>query len=434
MASSAEARKIYKVSEIARLIRVSLENEFGTVWIEGEISNFHRHTSGHVYFTLKDESAQIAAAWFKGSQHATSFEIKDGLKIRAFGQISAYESRSQYQLIVRKVEEAGKGSLQEAFEALKKKLAAEGLFDAARKKPIPMLPQHVGIVTSPTGAAIQDILKILSRRFPNLHIVIAPVRVQGDGAAEEVAAAIDLLNARGGLDVMIVGRGGGSLEDLWCFNEEIVARAIARSRIPVISAVGHEIDFTISDFVADLRAPTPSAAAEIMVGQKEAFEERIENGRARLVRALRQQVLEIRNRFLAASRSYVFRQPENLIKQYGQRIDGLMVKMRHEAETLIQKLQQHLDELGMRMAHRIEIHHKGIVQDVRRLESQLRALSPPAVLQRGFSITRRVGGEVIRDVAAVAAGEVIYTQVAKGGLESKVIKTNPGGKNGGKTK
>jgi exodeoxyribonuclease VII large subunit len=253
----AERRKIYRVTELTRRIKAVLEDEVGTVWVEGEVSNAKLMTNGHLYFTLKDETSQLTAAFFRFQQSGARVEVKDGAKLRALGRITVYEPRGQYQLIVQKLEAAGQGSLQEAFEKLKGKLNQEGLFDSARKRPLPRLPRHIGIVTSPTGAAIRDMLQILGRRFPNLHIVVAPVRVQGEGAAEEIAAALDLLNQRADLDVLIVGRGGGSLEDLWAFNEEAVARALARSRLPVISAVGHEIDFTISDFVADVRAPHP---------------------------------------------------------------------------------------------------------------------------------------------------------------------------------
>ncbi|MFH0799291.1 MAG: exodeoxyribonuclease VII large subunit, partial [Pseudomonadota bacterium] len=376
----------------------------------------------------------IAAVFFKGGQRGLTFELKDGLKVRIYGEISVYEASGQYQIVVRKVEEAGKGSLQEAFEALKKKLAAEGLFDESRKKPIPVLPRHVGIVTSPTGAAIHDILSILSRRFPNLHIVIAPVKVQGEGAAQEIAAAIDLFNARGGIDVMIVGRGGGSLEDLWCFNEEIVARAIARSRIPIISAVGHEIDFTISDFVADMRAPTPSSAAELMVGQKVAFEETIRQFSMRLVRALRQHAQEIRSRLRVASRSYVFREPRNLVRQFAQRIDSIRASMSRTFQAAGQERRESLDRLSLRMSHGMVLRTAGLRQDMRRLSSQLKALSPVAVLDRGFSITRLKSGAIVRDTTGVDLGEVLQTQVAHGTLESKVISIKPGGKNGGKEK
>jgi exodeoxyribonuclease VII large subunit len=425
-------RRIYRVSEINRLSRITLENEFGGVWVEGELSNVHPHSSGHIYFTLKDEQAQLSAALFRRSQVGLKFAPKDGLKVRVYGQITIYEPTGKYQIIVARMEEAGKGSLQEAFEALKKKLAAEGLFDAARKRPIPLLPRHIGIVTSPTGAAIRDILNVLSRRFPNLHVLIAPARVQGEGAAEEIVAAIDLLNRRDDLDVLIVGRGGGSLEDLWCFNEELVARAIARSRIPVISAVGHEVDFTISDFVADLRAPTPSAAAELVVGQKEAFEETLNRCAGRITAALRHHALELRSRFLAASRSYVFREPRNLVRQYAQRLDGLGVRMANELRGSVQAGWQEADALGVRLVHRVERWRETCGQNVRRLAAQLNALSPLAVLDRGFSITRRADGAIVRDAEAVAVGEGLVTRLARGVLESKVTSKKRGDTDGGK--
>jgi exodeoxyribonuclease VII large subunit len=424
-----DGRRIYRVSELTRLIRVALENEFGSIWVEGEISNVHPSTPGHIYFTLKDESAQIKAALFRGDRRAVRVELRDGLKVRVFGEITAYEQRSEYQIIVKQVEEAGLGSLQEAFEKLKKKLAAEGLFDAARKKPLPMLPRRIGIVTSPTGAAIRDILNILTRRFPNLYVLVAPVKVQGEGASAEIAAAIDLLNARGGLDVLIVGRGGGSLEDLWAFNEEVVARAIARSRLPVISAVGHEIDFTISDFVADLRAPTPSAAAELVVRPKADFEKMLSQLAVRLTRGLRQRALEWKNRLLKVERSEVFREPRVLARQYRQRVEVLQAGLGREARHLLQRRQQRLDELGLRFRHRALVWRDARRQDLRRLVASLQALSPDAVLERGFSITRKADGGILRDAAEVALGENISTKLHRGVVESKVVK---GGEYGGK--
>jgi exodeoxyribonuclease VII large subunit len=275
-------RRVWKVSELTRRIKGALEDEFGAVWVEGEISNLRRPASGHAYFTLKDATSQLRAVMFRGALAGVAMPLRDGQLVRGFGQITVYEAGGDVQILLKRIEPAGEGELMLRLEALKKKLAAEGLFDEARKRPLPALPQHVGVVTSPTGAAIRDILQVLDRRFANLHVVLAPARVQGAGAAEEIAAAIDLLNARGGLDVLIVGRGGGSLEDLWCFNEEVVVRAIVRSAIPVISAVGHEIDWTLSDFAADVRAPTPSAAAEMVVKGKDELERRVADARRRL--------------------------------------------------------------------------------------------------------------------------------------------------------
>lgn len=415
-------RKVYRVSELTRLIRMTLEDEFGTVWVEGELSNVHAHTSGHVYFTLKDETAQIQAALFRRERQQVRFELKDGLKVRVLGDVTAYEARSQYQIIVRHMEPLGRGDLQEAFERLKKKLQAEGLFDAARKKRLPLLPRRIGIVTSPTGAAIRDMLNILSRRFPNVYVLIAPVKVQGEGAAEEIAAAIDLLNARGGLDVLIVGRGGGSLEDLWAFNEEIVARAIARSKIPIISAVGHEIDFTISDFVADLRAPTPSAAAELVVRPKAEFEAELRHWAQRLSRALRQRVLELRNRLLRAERSDVFRAPRHVVRNQRQRVESLAAALRREIRHELERRQQRLDELAARLPRLAQRSLEAQRQRLKRGEVALTALNPRRVLERGYSITRRKRDQlVVRSADEVMPGESVLTLLARGWVESNVI-------------
>lgn len=415
-----QGKKIYRVAELTALIKAILENEFGSVWLEGEISNLRRPSSGHLYFTLKDELAQIKAVLFRGNQQRLSISLSDGLKVRVQGEITVYEKGGEYQIIVRVVEEAGKGSLQEAFEALKKKLSSEGLFDEARKKPIPMLPQRIGLVTSPSGAALRDILNVLTRRYPNLHLIIAPCRVQGEGAAQEIAEAIDLLNVLDNCDVMIVGRGGGSIEDLWCFNEEIVARAIARSHIPIISAVGHEIDFTISDFVADLRAPTPSAAAELVVGQKDNFETRLKQIIHRLTSAIETQRLRLRNRLTSAEKSYVFREPTNILLRYRQLIDSLQTKMGHALLNRYNQRQQRLDELNLRLTHRIGIFHDARTRDIERLTSQLRALNPLAVLDRGYSLTRLPDGTIIRSADQISVGNQITTQVAKGSFESTV--------------
>lgn len=414
-------RKVYQVSELTRLIKSALEHEFGTVWLEGELSNVRRPASGHYYLTIKDESSQISGVMFRGSQRGLKFEPADGVLVRVHGEITVYERGGNYQIIIRRMEESGKGALQARFEALREKLEKEGLFDEERKKKLPLLPRHVGVVTSSTGAAIRDILNVIGRRFSNLHVVLAPVKVQGEGAAEEIADAIDLLNERGGLDVLIVGRGGGSIEDLWCFNEEIVARAIARSEIPVISAVGHEIDITISDFVADLRAPTPSAAAELVVGRKEEFEELLEAFASRLARACRERVLEARNGLLAAAGSYVFREPANLVRQYLQELDSLQMRMEHILVGGASGGRKRLDDAGVRMRHCVERRCEAGRQNVRRLESQLKALSPLGVLGRGYSITCDEAGEVIKNAKNVKKGQRVTTRVEKGKFESEVV-------------
>src|ERR671925_61165 len=278
-------RTILTVSEVSERIKVVLEDTFFDIWVEGEISNLRTPSSGHTYLTLKDEHSQLRAVLFKMQRRYLRFDPKDGMLVIARGRISLYEPRGEYQLVIDYLEPKGLGALQMAFEQLKARLAQAGLFDPARKRPLPILPRCIGIVTSPTGAVIRDMLQILRRRFANLHVCIYPVRVQGDGAAEEIARAIEALNGNPGIEVIIVARGGGSLEDLWAFNEESVARAIYQSRMPVISAVGHEIDFTIADFVADVRAPTPSAAAELVVAAKDEFCGRIDRLTGRLQRA-----------------------------------------------------------------------------------------------------------------------------------------------------
>lgn len=413
--------KVYSVAELTRLIRSILERQIGHVWVEGELSNVRRPASGHLYLTLKDATAQIAAVLFKGDQFGMSVQPRDGMQVRVFGQLGVYERSGSYQIVIRQMEEAGQGALQARFEALKEKLRAEGLFEAARKRPLPLLPRHVGIVTSSTGAAIRDILTVATRRFPNLHLVLWPVKVQGEGAAEAIAEAIDGFNARGGVDALIVGRGGGSLEDLWAFNEEVVARALARSRIPTISAVGHEIDFTIADFVADVRAPTPSAAAEILVGRKDAFVESLRNLDMRLRQTLRERLLTARRRFGALTAHYVFREPGNAVLRHRQRVGELRVRMRHELERRNRAERQHIDDLAMRMGHRMELGARGARSLVERLGAQLRALNPLAVLERGYSLTRLSSGAVVRRAADVCRGDRVLTMLAHGGFESEVV-------------
>ena len=275
------------VAELTAGIRASLESGFGELWVEGEISNCRVWNTGHVYFTLKDQTAQIKAVMFRSAYRYLKFKIDDGIHVVARGRLSVYEPKGEYQIVCEHLEPQGRGALQLAFEQLKKKLHAEGLFATARKRPIPALPRKIGIVTSLDGAALKDIIKVLSRRHPNAHLVVRPVRVQGEGAGEDIARALKAITRVPGVDVVIVGRGGGSIEDLWAFNEEILARAIAASSVPIISAVGHEVDVTIADFVADLRAPTPSAAAEMVVTAKEESSARIDRLQGRLEAAMR---------------------------------------------------------------------------------------------------------------------------------------------------
>src|SRR5271154_2631127 len=316
-------RQVWKVSELTEQIGALLEGAFRDVWIEGEVSNYHAAQSGHIYFTLKDARSQIRCVCFRDQARTLKFRPEDGLHITVRGSLGVYELRGEYQGYVSHIEPVGAGALQLAFDQLKKKLQVEGLFDEAQKKPLPVLPRCIGVVTSPTGAAIQDILRVLKRRFANVHVQIYPVKVQGEGAAAEIAAALRYFNRAKLADVLIVARGGGSLEDLWSFNEEIVARAIAASEIPIITGIGHEIDFTIADFVADLRAPTPSAAAEIVVQSRQEFERHIAAHYSDLVKQMRYLLSERRHRVRDLQTHRGFRQIEILMRRRRQQLDEL---------------------------------------------------------------------------------------------------------------
>lgn len=423
-------RQVWKIAELTRRIKGTLEGEFGSVWVEGEISNFRRPASGHAYFTLKDEASQLRAVMFRGALAGVSMPLRDGMLVRGFGQITVYEASGDYQILLKRIEPAGEGELMLRLEALKKKLAAEGLFAPERKKPLPVLPQHVGIVTSPTGAAIRDILQVLNRRFANLHVVLAPVRVQGAGAAEEIAAAIDLLNARGGLDVLIVGRGGGSLEDLWCFNEEVVVRAIARSTVPVISAVGHEIDWTLSDFVADVRAPTPSAAAELVVKGKDELERRVADLRRRMGLGARAAVQDWRHRLDRASRAPGLRDPLQAVQRLQQGVDFLAVRLQNALAGLPQLVRQRTDTAARRMELAARRRLDENRRSLKNAEAQLRMLNPRGVLARGYSMTRLRGGKILRSAGETRPGMHLETEFADGAVRSTVDAAG-GGRDGG---
>ncbi len=309
--------RIYTVSEVTEIVKTALEVAFPQVWVEGEVSGYKKAASGHVFFNLKDEKSVVKAVMWQSTARKIAFDLKDGLQVVCRGKVSVYEPRGDYQLYVDQVEPKGKGALQLRFEQLKEKLRAEGLFDETRKRKLPLRPRTIGVVTSPTGAAIRDILRVLERRYARLHVVIYPARVQGEGAAAEIVEGIDALGARPGMDVLIVGRGGGSIEDLWAFNEEPVARAIARSPVPVISAVGHEVDFTIADFVADLRAPTPSAAAEMVIATEEAFVDRIDAATRRLGDLLRYGIRDLRGEVDGLARNRIFQNFPGQARQPG---------------------------------------------------------------------------------------------------------------------
>ncbi len=445
---TAPPAKPLSVSQVTRQIKNLLEEELPDIWVQGEISNLRRPASGHVYFTLKDSQAQLATVMFRGAASKVKFDLADGLEVLVHGNISVYERAGQYQVIVHHLLPKGLGALQAAFEELKRKLQKKGLFDPDHKQPLPVLPQRIGLVTSVTGAAIRDFLNVIGRRFPNVHIVVYPVRVQGDGAAEEIAAAIDDFNTwhEAGtliLDVLVITRGGGSLEDLWAFNEEPVAHALYRSQIPTISAVGHEIDFTIADFVADFRAPTPSAAAEQVVKAKDQFVAQLREYRQRLSKDLRLRLAELRQRYAALASSYVFRQPVEIVRQYGQRVDDQSDRLDRSTRqrvtqanirlqlarqklqllsprTLVAQWRQQLTVQVERLASRARHQHRTASHRLDRARVKLDLLSPRATLERGYSITQAADGRVIKTVSAVKPGQSVRTSVADGEFESEV--------------
>lgn len=392
-------RRILTVSDLTSLIKSDLEESFYDIWIEGEISNLRIPASGHSYLTLKDEASQIKAVLFRSSARNIKFELKDGIHIICHGRLTVYEPRGEYQIVIDLVEPQGIGALQLAFEQLKEKLAKEGLFDPERKRPIPLLPRKIGIITSSTGAAIRDMLNIINRRFANVHIIINPVPVQGEGAGAEIARAIAEMNEFEDIDVLIIGRGGGSLEDLWAFNEEIVARAIYNSRIPVISAVGHEVDFTISDFVADLRAPTPSAAAELVVKNKIDLMENLSHLSSRLKNGIK--TLFDTKRSTLREEIRAMKDPATRINEYIQRID----------------------DLSIRLSGGISRYLDGLKKQAEAAAGKLNALSPLAILSRGYSITMRIPDmKIIKEAEEVKEGDEVNLRLHKGSLICVVSK------------
>ena len=391
--------KFYTVSEITKEIKSTLETNFPTVWVEGEISNYLLHSSGHRYFSLKDENAQIRCTLWRFRGNYLRFEPADGMKVMVQGNITVYEKSGQYQLDVIDIVSAGVGELEIAFQKLKERLFDEGLFDEEHKKPIPKYPEVIGLVTSPTGAAIRDVIRIIHDRFPSVKIIVCPVRVQGTKAAKEIAQAIMDFNIYGKIDVIIVGRGGGTLEDLWAFNEEVVARAIYDSKIPVISAVGHEIDFTISDFVADLRAPTPSAAAQMVVQDKTNVLEQVNANIRKLGYCLTSLFEFSRQRLKTSKESYGLRRPYDIITQRFQKKDELFSRLSDSKKNYF------------------EIKSNAISL----LKEKLKALSPLSVLQRGYSITRKLPElVVIKDAKVLKKDDRIEVRLYRGKIESKV--------------
>jgi len=420
----AAERKIWTVSELTAQVRDRLERAFRDLWVQGEVSNFRLSPYGHFYFTLKDAAAQLRCFVNKKDARFLRLRPEDGLAVTLRGSLSVYEQRGEYQLVVNYLEPVGVGALQLAFEQLKARLAAEGLFAAERKKPLPMLPRRVGLITSPRGAAVADIIRILRRRFENLHLRLYPVRVQGEGAAEEIVEAIVAFNRMAGEerpDVLILARGGGSLEDLWAFNEEIMARAMAASKIPIITGIGHETDFTIADFVADLRAPTPSAAAELVVKSKEELKERLRALEMRLAHLLRYRVLEARQRLTELLAERGWQRLEGMLREQAQRADELSTRLRQALRDAVSEARQRWALATTRL---VSFDLRGAVERERlrlkALTGQLQQLSPLSVLERGYAIVFDEDGKIVKSSAGVRLGDSIQVQLARGRLAAEV--------------
>ena len=435
------------VSELTHQARHLLESSFMQVWIEGELSGFSRPSSGHWYFTLKDRKSQVRCAMFRGANQRIRELPRDGDQIRIRGKVTLYESRGDFQIIAEHLEPAGLGPLQQAYEELRNRLQAEGLFDRSRKSPLPSLPGHIGIVTSPTGAAIHDILTVLARRCPAIPVTLYPTAVQGKAATAEIVRAIELAQAHNVADVLIVGRGGGSLEDLWCFNEEAVARAIAACPIPTVSAVGHEVDFTIADFVADLRAPTPSAAAETVSPDQQDWLRQITKQEHRLTNAARQRLktLDTKLRHLEAR----LRDPRRELQEKSQRMDELELRLekavhrylerrsvqsQHLGRRLVMQsprtrladARRNLTQVNERLHHSLRLYLKHQQETLEHNAQALNLVSPLATLGRGYAIIRNQDGQIVRQAAVLSEGEEISARVADGSVMAKVTQIKSG--------
>jgi len=444
-AMTAAQRRVWPVRELMTAVRTSLEREYTDVWVEGEISNYRPAESGHLYLTLKDGDAQLRAVMFRTQARLLRFQPENGMQAVARGRMTVYEQRGDMQLLVEYLEPKGAGALQVAFEQLKAKLAAEGLFEQARKKPLPALPRRIGIVTSPRGAALQDILNILRRRHASVPILIYPAQVQGAEAPGEVAAGLKYFNRAKNVDVIIVARGGGSVEDLAAFNHEGLARAIAASEIPVVSAVGHETDFTIADFVADLRAPTPSAAAELVIESRHRMEEQVEGLHARLARAARYRLLMGRQALTELAQHGAFASMRALLGQRHQRVDELAFALVGGYRDAVEAYRRRVDVAATRIRHydvrlvlgglkreldantrtlaeigrRLLLERRGGLE---RLQARLEELSPLRVLDRGYALVFDAAGNVVKDAAQVAAGDEIRARLARGEIRANVKK------------
>ena len=438
-------RKVWTVCELTARIRDLLARNFTDIWVTGEISNAREAQSGHFYFTLKDASAQIRCVCFKQQLRLLKFRPEGGLQVTVRGSLSVYEARGEYQIYVETIEPVGLGALQLAFEQLKKRLETEGLFDSRRKKPLPLLPRRIGLITSPRGAAVRDVVRILLRRFPNVHLTLYPVRVQGEGAAAEIVEALRFFNRKKLVDVLILARGGGSLEDLWAFNEEIVARAIADSAIPLISGVGHETDFTIADFVADVRASTPSAAAELVVQTRREFDKHIADLLETIEKQVRYRILVLSRRVheLAARRG--FRRPLDLLRQQRQRADEMTSRLALGLRARLEQARKRFTAAHVRIvsfdfrakiaAFRLRLERRGADLGVRaermlrrkrerldRLRLQLEERGPLRVLERGYAVATDAAGNLLRSADQVALGDSVAIQLARGRLTTEVKK------------
>lgn len=442
-AANGREQQVFTVTRLNSAVRMILEQDLGLVWLTGELSNLAMPSSGHWYFSLKDLGAQVRCAMFKGNNRRVAFRPQDGMQVLVQARVSLYEPRGDYQLIIESMQPAGDGVLALRFEELKRRLGAEGLFDEGRKRPLPREPRAVGLVTSATGAALHDMLTVLKRRAPDLPIFIYPTQVQGSAAIGQIVAAIALANRRAEVDVLIVGRGGGSLEDLWCFNEEGVARAIANSAIPVISAVGHEVDVTISDFAADLRAPTPSAAAELVAPDQSARAQRLAHLWQRLVQAMNRHQTAARHGFVLLQKRLDHQDPKRRLEQQSQRLDELSARLQqllnqrlHQGERRLANLELRLQAksperllaIGRRRHQLAQERLHALIakrQDqashrLAMLTARLDGVSPLATLGRGYSITRTQSGDVINRAAQVNAGQTLVTTLAEGHLQVRV--------------
>jgi len=443
-----EERRILSVSGLNREARRIVESGLGTVWVEGEISNLSRPSSGHLYWSLKDAEAQVRCAMFRMAARGLGFELANGQQVLVRARASVYEARGEYQLVVDYAEEAGEGVLRRRFEELKRRLAAEGLFDPTRKIAIPKLPRRIGVITSPTGAALHDVLTALRRRFPATAVLVYPTPVQGTGAAEEIARTLALADQRADCDVLILTRGGGSLEDLWSFNEEVVARAIAAVKLPIIVGVGHEIDFTIADFVADLRAPTPSQAAELAVPDQREWLKRFAGCEQQLAHCARRRIATEHRHFAQLAHRLQRCNPNVQLRERAQRLDELEARLRRALERRIATCKLRLARLATAVAHASPAHRltrtrerwrtahgdlrRALLRQVERTQQRfklasraLTSLSPLATLERGYAIVTQADGKVLTDSGTVARGAAIDVRLARGGLAATVDAVKP---------